>query len=246
MSEILNIFYFYYTLYYTFKKLLSIKDFVKKYIGLLLLCISPCLNTMEEPSAYCEDLFYSWCGASKTAPSNPDQSYIELKNSTRESFYVRITIGGEFKYKEETGRWSRTQPGEVQFKDILNIGAAVEILRRKYQPLTLRFAEDFEFKKPYRAQLLTSDQLAGLRKLTALLDTENCLVLGYTYDFKGACCSICLNHVQENDSVQVLSCGHFFHIDCVEEWLATNFICPQCSKIPEITKIYRAVDYCEV
>jgi len=220
---------------------------MKKFYALTIfvLYFSICTIAMEDSSPYCDESVYRWRGASKIAPAIQDQSYIEIKNLAGIPFFARITVGGELEYDEATERWSRTQPGEIQFKDKINNGASIEVVRLKYQPLTLRFSADPEFTESYRAEFLTSEQLAGLRTLTALINDEDYLVFGRTYDFKGACCAICTAHVQENEDVQVLGCGHFFHVNCVEDWLATNFICPQCFKIPEVTKSYKAVDYCE-
>ncbi|KAL2324988.1 hypothetical protein Fmac_024046 [Flemingia macrophylla] len=42
-------------------------------------------------------------------------------------------------------------------------------------------------------------------------------------------CSICLVDYKECDSLRVLpSCGHFFHVQCVDPWLRINLTCPVC------------------
>ena len=45
-------------------------------------------------------------------------------------------------------------------------------------------------------------------------------------------CSICLNEIRANSSV-VTSCGHFFHQDCLSEWLhiAKKHTCPICREV---------------
>lgn len=40
-------------------------------------------------------------------------------------------------------------------------------------------------------------------------------------------CSICLDHIEEN-CLKRTSCGHNFHICCIDRWCALNNSCPQC------------------
>ncbi|OEL19037.1 E3 ubiquitin-protein ligase ATL41 [Dichanthelium oligosanthes] len=48
----------------------------------------------------------------------------------------------------------------------------------------------------------------------------------------GACsteCAICLGAVQDGEVVRALpSCGHVFHVPCVDTWLASSSSCPVC------------------
>jgi len=41
-------------------------------------------------------------------------------------------------------------------------------------------------------------------------------------------CSICLCELEEGDLVGDIPCGHFFHKDCLKEWLTKNNHCPIC------------------
>lgn len=42
-------------------------------------------------------------------------------------------------------------------------------------------------------------------------------------------CSVCLGDYQSNDRLQrIPQCGHTFHVDCIDLWLATNTTCPLC------------------
>jgi hypothetical protein len=41
-------------------------------------------------------------------------------------------------------------------------------------------------------------------------------------------CSICLSELEEGDWVGDIPCGHFFHKDCLKEWLFKNNHCPIC------------------
>ncbi|XP_062079618.1 NEP1-interacting protein-like 1 [Humulus lupulus] len=43
------------------------------------------------------------------------------------------------------------------------------------------------------------------------------------------CCSICLQELKGGDSVRRLpKCGHFFHLDCIDQWLMRQGSCPIC------------------
>ena len=43
-------------------------------------------------------------------------------------------------------------------------------------------------------------------------------------------CSVC-QHIKENNCIsRHLSCGHTFHIECIEYWLKDNTNCPMCRK----------------
>ncbi|KZV17845.1 hypothetical protein F511_01654 [Dorcoceras hygrometricum] len=42
-------------------------------------------------------------------------------------------------------------------------------------------------------------------------------------------CAVCLNEFQEMEKLRIIpSCGHLFHIDCIDVWLQNNANCPLC------------------
>ncbi|KAE8722190.1 RING-H2 finger protein ATL79 [Hibiscus syriacus] len=42
-------------------------------------------------------------------------------------------------------------------------------------------------------------------------------------------CAICLSEFVEGDGIQVLAkCKHGFHVQCIQQWLASNSSCPTC------------------
>jgi len=43
-------------------------------------------------------------------------------------------------------------------------------------------------------------------------------------------CSICLENCSKAERVRTLSCGHTFHIACVDNWLMRQGSCPNCKK----------------
>jgi hypothetical protein len=52
-------------------------------------------------------------------------------------------------------------------------------------------------------------------------------------------CSICLNMVHKQE-MKILDCGHYFHSDCVDEWINIklgNYPCPMCMRIYDTGEI---------
>lgn len=42
-------------------------------------------------------------------------------------------------------------------------------------------------------------------------------------------CSVCLGDYQSDERLhRIPSCGHTFHIDCIDHWLTTHTTCPLC------------------
>ncbi|KAK4802846.1 hypothetical protein SAY86_001049 [Trapa natans] len=47
-------------------------------------------------------------------------------------------------------------------------------------------------------------------------------------------CSICLCEYQPKETLRAIpDCSHYFHVECVDEWLRLNPTCPLCRKSPE-------------
>ncbi|CAI2363102.1 unnamed protein product [Moneuplotes crassus] len=44
-------------------------------------------------------------------------------------------------------------------------------------------------------------------------------------------CSICHCNYSNTENIKVLSCSHFYHSGCIEEWLRRNRKCPLCKKV---------------
>ncbi|KAL0908332.1 hypothetical protein M5K25_022821 [Dendrobium thyrsiflorum] len=49
----------------------------------------------------------------------------------------------------------------------------------------------------------------------------------------GSECSICLNQIEPGERLRLLpNCGHCFHVQCVDRWLAVRSSCPTCRQTP--------------
>ena len=45
-------------------------------------------------------------------------------------------------------------------------------------------------------------------------------------------CSVCLSDINLFDKeVSILNCGHFFHSNCLNDWLQQQMNCPECRTI---------------
>lgn len=43
-------------------------------------------------------------------------------------------------------------------------------------------------------------------------------------------CAVCRLEFERDDEVRLLPCKHYYHPECVGEWLKHNKTCPVCSK----------------
>ncbi len=43
-------------------------------------------------------------------------------------------------------------------------------------------------------------------------------------------CAICLEYNKDGEFPNRISCGHYFHYSCLNDWMATNSTCPTCRK----------------
>ncbi|KAK8572639.1 hypothetical protein V6N12_028688 [Hibiscus sabdariffa] len=50
-----------------------------------------------------------------------------------------------------------------------------------------------------------------------------------TFSIRDTQCSVCLGDYQAEDKLQQIpACGHTFHMDCIDHWLANHTTCPLC------------------
>ncbi|KAK9110850.1 hypothetical protein Sjap_018910 [Stephania japonica] len=55
------------------------------------------------------------------------------------------------------------------------------------------------------------------------------IVFKETFSITDTQCSVCLGDYQAEDKLQQIpACGHTFHMNCIDHWLATHTTCPLC------------------
>jgi len=50
----------------------------------------------------------------------------------------------------------------------------------------------------------------------------------YSSSEKEIVCSICMGTLEEGDRIGALPCEHYFHVECLKEWLKRRNVCPLC------------------
>lgn len=51
-------------------------------------------------------------------------------------------------------------------------------------------------------------------------------------------CAICLSDYEPKEAVRTIpECNHYFHADCIDQWLKLNATCPVCRKSPETSSL---------
>ncbi|KAL1826488.1 hypothetical protein ACET3Z_004900 [Daucus carota] len=75
----------------------------------------------------------------------------------------------------------------------------------------------------------------GLDKLT--IESYPITVLGESKRLpkpSDSTCAICLSEYKPNDTLRTIpECNHYFHSDCIDEWLQLNATCPVCRNLQE-------------
>ncbi|XP_059636526.1 RING-H2 finger protein ATL7-like isoform X1 [Cornus florida] len=67
----------------------------------------------------------------------------------------------------------------------------------------------------------------GLKK--ELREMLPIIVFRESFSVRDSQCSICLSDYQAEDRLQQIpACGHTFHMNCIDNWLATHTTCPLC------------------
>ncbi|XP_058097559.1 RING-H2 finger protein ATL58-like [Magnolia sinica] len=83
-------------------------------------------------------------------------------------------------------------------------------------------------RSSYQGRGLTSrPSNSGLKK--ELREMLPIVVFKESFLIRETQCSVCLGDYKANDKLQQIpACGHTFHMDCIDLWLANNTTCPLC------------------
>ncbi|KAK3229693.1 hypothetical protein Dsin_001574 [Dipteronia sinensis] len=67
----------------------------------------------------------------------------------------------------------------------------------------------------------------GLKK--ELREMLPIIIYKESFSIRDTQCSVCLGDYQAEDKLQQIpACGHAFHMDCIDHWLASHITCPLC------------------
>ncbi|XP_077231786.1 RING-H2 finger protein ATL58-like [Tasmannia lanceolata] len=68
---------------------------------------------------------------------------------------------------------------------------------------------------------------SGLKK--ELREMLPVIIFKESFSIREIQCSVCLGEYEANDRLQQIpACGHTFHMECIDLWLAANTTCPLC------------------
>ncbi|CAN6477052.1 unnamed protein product [Victoria cruziana] len=95
-----------------------------------------------------------------------------------------------------------------------------------------RFSED-SLEPPRRRRRAAA---AGARRASSSQGLDPALIRSLpTFPFKSispkdeSLCAVCLGEFEGGETAKLLPlCGHFFHADCIDEWLSSHTSCPLC------------------
>lgn len=77
-----------------------------------------------------------------------------------------------------------------------------------------------------RGERLRPSEIGVTKELREMLPV---VVFKESFSIRETQCSVCLGDYQADDRLQRLpQCGHTFHVDCIDHWLANNTTCPLC------------------
>uniref|UniRef100_A0A5B7BU46 RING-type E3 ubiquitin transferase n=1 Tax=Davidia involucrata TaxID=16924 RepID=A0A5B7BU46_DAVIN len=82
-----------------------------------------------------------------------------------------------------------------------------------------------------RTLLQTRDDISGseLGVKKELREMLPVIIFKESFSVRDTQCSVCLGDYQAEDRLQQIpACGHSFHMDCIDHWLATHTTCPLC------------------
>lgn len=92
-----------------------------------------------------------------------------------------------------------------------------------YEILTDHFLPESESELEDVKVVLTQDEFNKLKHMS--LNLEN------LENFKELQCNVCMENYNINDNITQLDCKHFFHKNCIQNWLCNEHVtCPICRK----------------
>lgn len=103
----------------------------------------------------------------------------------------------------------------------------------KFKVYTLR--PDLNSDLPRTINLQSAIATRGLNK--AIIDTYPKTVLGESQRLPNpndGTCPICLSDYMPKETLRTIpECNHYFHAECIDEWLKLNATCPLCRNTPD-------------
>ncbi|TYI35823.1 hypothetical protein ES332_A03G102400v1 [Gossypium tomentosum] len=79
---------------------------------------------------------------------------------------------------------------------------------------------------PYSDLSISMAELGLKKEVREMLPV---IIYKETFSIRDTQCAVCLGEYQAEDKLQQIpACGHTFHMDCIDHWLANHTTCPLC------------------
>jgi len=100
--------------------------------------------------------------------------------------------------------------------------------RGGFRPPWSRYLADYRWEEPSYEFLSSLDRTVAKKNCASKKEISALPVRRITMgDVKeDKCCAICLCDFELGERVKTLPCSHYFHVQCIGEWLRVNKICP--------------------
>lgn len=89
--------------------------------------------------------------------------------------------------------------------------------------------EEEESEMTYERLLLLDENAVSKGMTQEQIKEFRELLYVKSLDGEGSCV-ICMSEYQTGEYTRKLSCVHFFHKNCIDQWLGSNYTCPTCKK----------------
>jgi len=94
--------------------------------------------------------------------------------------------------------------------------------------------EEIKQQRPTSLVLRTSIYQSALKKQSSLRsilsDTSDHTAGNGNSNNNNPTCTICFINIEDQERIGLLSCEHYFHVECLKQWLQRRNTCPLCQK----------------
>eukprot|EP00985_Skeletonema_marinoi_P013164 scaffold6495_cov155-Skeletonema_marinoi.AAC.10 len=198
---------------------------------------------------------YQYQESDRNTTSTPQQTYAVkacscysgLLNGTSycpaNSDYCHISVAYNTYYRQITSRMEGHDPSVACFRDThLKSFARSHVIRhvrsrynpdvnKRYVEQRLRMEIESERQRffQWRERFIAEGNFVGLKIKTKMYHPKS-RKDKHVQDEGVDSCSICILDLKDRERIADLNCNHYFHADCLSEWIKKKNSCPLCQE----------------